>query len=114
MDDAHSALFQRCLDFHGHRCPGVAIGYRTAQLAMELLCSDRSEDEELIAVVENDSCAVDAVQVITGCTFGKGNLIFKDYGKQALTLADRTSGKAVRVAMRNNAQRGRLVFSIMP
>nr|WP_279383444.1 FmdE family protein [Methanobacterium formicicum] len=27
---------------------------------------------------------MDAIQVITGCTFGKGNLIFKDYGKKRL------------------------------
>ncbi len=58
-----------------------------------------SEDEELVAVVENDSCAVDAVQIVTGCTFGKGNLIFKDYGKQAYTFIKRPSGEAVRISV---------------
>jgi len=41
---------------------------------------DRSKDEELVAIVENISCAFDAIQVINGCTCGKGNLVFKDMG----------------------------------
>jgi len=59
----------------------------------------RSEDEELVAIVENNSCAVDAVQVMTGCTFGKGNLIFKDYGKQVYTFIKRPSGKSLRISV---------------
>lgn len=98
-----SPLFKKCVQFHGHQCPGLAIGYRAARLAMELLGVGRSRDEELVAVVESDSCSVDAVQVITGCTLGKGNLIFKDHGKQALTLGHRNSGKAVRVALLKGA-----------
>ncbi len=57
----------------------------------------RGEDEEIVAVVENDSCAVDAIQVVTGCTFGKGNLIFKDVGKRVYTFFDRRTGKGVRI-----------------
>jgi formylmethanofuran dehydrogenase subunit E len=65
--------------FHGHMCPGLAIGYRAAKIAMERLGSWRAEDEELVAIVENDSCSVDAIQWITGCTFGKGNFFFRDH-----------------------------------
>jgi len=86
--------------FHGHLCPGLAIGYHAAKIAMERLDVQRAEDEELIAIVENDSCSVDGVQWVTGCTFGKGNLFFKDYGKQAFTFAVRPSGRAVRVVLR--------------
>ncbi len=58
-----------------------------------------SEDEELVAIVENDSCAVDAIQVVTGCTFGKGNLIYRDYGKQAYTFLRRPLGEAIRISI---------------
>jgi formylmethanofuran dehydrogenase subunit E len=85
-------------DFHGHTCPGLAIGYRVSRYALRAL-GERSEDEELVAVVENDSCAVDAVQVMTGCTFGKGNLIFHDYGKQVYTFIRRPSREALRIAV---------------
>ena len=36
---------------------------------------------------------------MTGCTFGKGNLIFKDYGKNAYSLASRKVGKTFRVCI---------------
>jgi formylmethanofuran dehydrogenase subunit E len=40
---------------------------------------------------------VDALQCVSGCTFGKGNLIFRDYGKQVYTLYCRVSRQGVRV-----------------
>ena len=91
--------------FHGHLCPGLVIGYLAATVGLERLGADRSEDEELIAIVENDSCAVDAVQWLTGCTFGKGNLFFLDHGKQVFTFAARASGRAVRVSLRPEESR---------
>lgn len=92
--------FDEVIKFHGHSCPGLAVGYRVAITALEELnIKEGSKDEEIVCIVENDSCAVDAIQVITGCTFGKGNLIFKDYGKQVYTFFDRKTGKAVRIAI---------------
>lgn len=84
--------------FHGHICPGLVLGYRVSLLALKEL-GRRSEDEEIVAIVENNSCAVDAVQAMTGCTFGKGNLIFHDYGKQVYTFIKRPSGKAIRISI---------------
>jgi len=84
--------------FHGHLCPGLAIGYRIATYAAEQF-KDRSEDDELVAVVENKSCGVDAIQVINGCTFGKGNLIFNDLGKHVYTFFKRGERKALRISM---------------
>lgn len=89
--------YEAILEFHGHACPGIAIGYRMATAALSELAALRAEDEELVAIVENDACGVDAVQCLTGCTFGKGNLIFRDYGKQVYTLYSRTSRIGVRV-----------------
>ncbi|MFH2012722.1 MAG: FmdE family protein [Pseudomonadota bacterium] len=91
--------YKKVIEFHGHSCPGVAIGYRAVNAAIERTGLKRAEDEELVAIVENDSCSVDAVQVLLGCTFGKGNFIFKDYGKQVFTFGDRTTGKAIRVSL---------------
>jgi formylmethanofuran dehydrogenase subunit E len=92
--------FLQCVRFHGHLCPGLAIGYAAAKEGARRLRAKASEDEEIVAIVENDSCAVDAVQVILGCTFGKGNLIFRDWGKQVFTFIDREKKAAVRVAWR--------------
>jgi formylmethanofuran dehydrogenase subunit E len=96
-DDTWEEGFQRCVDFHGHACPGLAMGYVAATAAMAWLGERRAPDEEIVAVVETDACGADAIQVVTGCTFGKGNFIFKDYGKTAFSLLSRSSGKGVRL-----------------
>lgn len=92
--------FQRCAVFHGHICPGLAIGYQAAKAGMAWLVEHRASDEEVVAIVETNACGTDAVQVLTGCTFGKGNFIYKDHGKQAFTFISRRSGKGVRIAMK--------------
>ena len=101
MDDYEKELpadLRRIAAFHGHYCPGIMTGYLASKIGLERLEAGRAADEELIAIVENDSCAADAVQVMTGCTFGKGNFFFRDYGKHVYTFAVRPSGKAVRVS----------------
>ena len=87
---------KKCVKFHGHLCPGLVYGYRVAKEAMNLLGISRSRDEEVVAVSENDSCAVDALQVLLGTSAGKGNLILKDYGKNAYTVLNRKSRTAYR------------------
>jgi len=87
---------ERVKAFHGHTCPGSAIGIRAAAIALERI-GPHATDEEVVAVVETDMCAVDAIQVMTGCTFGKGNLIHRDYGKNAFTFFRRSDGKAIRI-----------------
>ena len=89
--------YEEIIRFHGHECPGLAIGYRMSTAAMETLDSFRADDEELVAIVENDACGVDALQCVTGCTFGKGNLLFRDYGKRVYTIYSRSTRKGVRV-----------------
>jgi formylmethanofuran dehydrogenase subunit E len=95
--------FTRCVEFHGHMCPGLAIGFQAARTLMERLDVRRAPDEELLAVVETDACGADAIQAMTGCTFGKGNFVFKNYGKHAFSLVDRKKGKALRACLRPGA-----------
>ena len=90
--------YNEAVQFHGHSCPGLAMGYRMTKAALDHFSSERAEDEEMVAIVENDACGVDAVQYLSGCTFGKGNLIFKDYGKMVYTFYHRASEKAVRIS----------------
>ena len=95
--------WEECAQFHGHKCPGLAIGYRAAVLAMEKLgLSEGSQDEELVCISENDACGVDAIQVITGCTAGKGNLIFHMTGKEAYSFYCRKSGKSIRLVFQRD------------
>ena len=87
-------LIEKTIAFHGHSCPGLTIGIRASELAMEIL--DIHNVINPVCVVETDMCGVDAIQFLTGCSFGKGNLIHKDYGKSAFTFYDRDAKKGFR------------------
>jgi formylmethanofuran dehydrogenase subunit E len=53
-------LWRKCIEFHGHACPGLAIGFRTGEADIEKMGIGLSRDEELVCVTENDACGVDA------------------------------------------------------
>ena len=96
--------FKKAAEFHGHICPGLAMGYRVAKYVREHY--PRSKDEELVCIAENNSCSVDAVQSLLGCTTGKGNLILVDNGKQAFTFYSRDRGKALRIYFKGDVFAG--------
>jgi len=90
--------------FHGHSCPGLAIGIRAAELALREL--DNPKDTEIVAVVETDMCGVDALQFLLGTTMGKGNLIHRDHGKMAFSFFRRETGRGVRALLNPDSRRG--------
>ncbi len=73
------------------------MGIRAAEVALREV-GPHSSDEEVVALTETNMCGVDTIQYLTGCTFGKGNLIHLDYGKNAYTFIRRSDGRAVRVS----------------
>jgi formylmethanofuran dehydrogenase subunit E len=97
---------QDTVAFHGHMCPGLAIGIRAAEVALKEI-GPHAQDEEVVAVVETDMCGVDAIQFLTGCTFGKGNLIHLDYGKNSFTFYRRSDGRGIRLVTRGEALEAR-------
>ena len=92
--------WEKCVAFHGHACGGLTIGYKAAQYAIRLLNLTFSDDEEVVCIAENDACGVDAIQVMLGCSIGKGNLLFHMRGKQAFSVYNRKTGKAVRLVLK--------------
>lgn len=99
--DAGRILWEKCVAFHGHACGGLTIGYKAALYAIELLQLRFSEDEQIVCIAENDACGVDAIQVILGCSVGKGNLLFHIRGKQAFSFYNRTTGQSVRLVLKS-------------
>jgi formylmethanofuran dehydrogenase subunit E len=102
-------FFEAGLKLHGHKCPAMPLGLRAGAIAMNRLGVERSQDKTLLALVElgDDHCShcmSDGVQMVTGCTFGKGNIKQLGYGKFGLTLVDRATNRAVRVVPLAEAQ----------
>jgi Formylmethanofuran dehydrogenase subunit E len=95
----NQSLWNECVRFHGHACPGLALGYRATEIGMAELGIpiERATDEELVCVAENDTCGVDCVQCMISCTIGKGNMIMRPSGKMAFTFFNRNTEKSVRV-----------------
>lgn len=89
-------LWETAVAFHGHECPGLAIGAKACEAAEQKLGVTRASDEEVVCVTENDACGADAVQAILGCSFGKGNLIYRGTGKMAFSFFCRSSGRRLR------------------
>ena len=90
---------EQVIAFHGHLCPGLTIGIRVAEIALREI-GPRAQGQEIAAVADAHSCAVDAIQYLVGCTVGKGNLMVLDHGRQAFTFAGRSGGTTIRVVGR--------------
>ena len=112
MNSQLHELQLKAVSFHGHMCPGLAMGIKAAEIGLHEFGHDG--DEDIVAIVETDMCGVDAIQALMGCTFGKGNLIFRDYGKTAFSFYRRSDGKSVRLVTREESKRpGYLEFTAL-
>ena len=96
--------WEKCVAFHGHECGGLTIGYKASLYAIDLLNLEFSDDEQVVCISENDACGVDAIQVMLGCSVGKGNLLFHMRGKQAFSFYNRKTGKSVRLVLKAKPQ----------
>jgi len=116
---------------HGHLCAGQVLGVRMAMLGCRMLGIDdprgrvvRADRKRLVAFVEIDRCATDAIAVVTGCRLGKRALKFRDWGKMAASFLDMgraadpalgleaiAGGRAVRIAaLESSRERARELY----
>jgi formylmethanofuran dehydrogenase subunit E len=108
MNDDRQTLI-KALEFHGHRCWASVAGVRAGLAALRELGVKRSGGRQLHAFVEigedhGGICFGDGVQYATGCTLGKGNLEKTPYGKLAVTVIERSSNRALRIAYKPTLQ----------
>lgn len=96
---------KRVADFHGHLCPGLVIGYRVCQFALEALRLECLWQPGIFVIAENRTSALDAVQMLTGCTTGNGRLRVYDYGKHVYTFVD-DGGHGLRLELKSDTLPG--------
>jgi formylmethanofuran dehydrogenase subunit E len=104
-----TTILTDALAFHGHKCWASTAGVRLGLAAMKTLGASRAGSKELHAIIETGDyhggmCFGDGIQFTTGCTFGKGNIEKTGEGKFAVTLIEKASKRAVRVAYRPTLQ----------
>lgn len=105
-DEQIFSRFAQAAEFHGHQCPGLAIGVRAAVEGLRLLEIPDIQDKNLYCVAESMACYIDGIQAIAGCTFGKGNLIYRPTGKCAFNFYHTESGRSVRLLWKKTAFAG--------
>lgn len=89
--------FQDVVEFHGCYCLDIAMGYRVSKALVREMGDDLADMKSVFARVGTPTCSVDAIQHVTGCTFGKRNLIMMELGKPVFILQNAKTGKAVRI-----------------
>lgn len=88
--------FNRVVEFHGCYCLDIAVGYRVAKALLREMGDEVRNMKEVFAQIGSSTCAVDAIQKMTGCTLGKRNLILSDIGKPVYILQNGRTKNAVR------------------
>ncbi|MDR1487761.1 MAG: FmdE family protein [Deltaproteobacteria bacterium] len=107
MTNVRRQLWLKAVEFHGHSCPGLAVGVRVAlDCREEMDLTSRAKDEEIVAVAETDACGVDGIQSILGCTVGKGNLLVNRRGKNVFTIYRRSDGCGLRYCWKSRGLDG--------
>jgi len=91
-------LLDKAGELHGHLCNYLSYGVIAGYVAVRELGVKSTGMEKVIAIVETNNCFSDGIQMVTGCSFGNNALIYRDFGKTAVTVAKR-DGTAMRIAL---------------
>ena len=104
LDDDRVRCLVKTGEIHGHYCPGSALGVMAALYGLRQMGEGavRAEgiNENLMAVVEINSCFVDGIQAVSGCTLGNNALVYRDLGRTAVTFAIRGTETGIRIRAR--------------
>lgn len=71
--------------FHGHLCPMVLLGARCAKKARAAVPGTAGSDA-LFGYYRGYGCAVDGIQIFSGCTTGNSNLVLMRGGNFSFIL----------------------------
>ncbi len=93
------SLLVKAGSLHGHICPGLALGVIAGAYGIKKYGPKNDGMEEFLAIVETNNCFTDGIQYVSGCTFGNNALIYRDYGKTAVTFS-RRDGHGIRMIVR--------------
>ncbi len=82
---------------HGHICPMVLLGARAALAAANEYISNKDIKEQPFGYFRGHGCAVDGIQLFSGCTWGNGNLVLLRGGTFSFVYTSEGAESAVQV-----------------
>jgi len=92
-------LLIKASQLHGHFCPFLTLGVRAGYLGVKTVKVKTKGMEDILAVLETNNCFSDGIQMVSGCSFGNNSLIYRDFGKTAVSIVSR-SGEGVRILVK--------------
>ncbi|MCI0497135.1 MAG: formylmethanofuran dehydrogenase subunit E family protein [Thermoplasmata archaeon] len=98
MDD-ELRLIER---FHGHIGPYAILGHRAGQIANRVLGRDPFAKRATVhtGTAPPLSCFIDGIQLASGCTMGKGNIVAIDGGEARAVFSDGQGKRTLEVRLR--------------
>jgi len=93
--------------YHGHLCPGIALGYRATQVALAQLYPGEipPRGDQFVVCGTPRACPADAISYLTGARYGKGSegafngnlALDKSIGASCYIFAGMSTGKAIKL-----------------
>jgi len=87
--------------FHGHLGPYAIIGYKMGEIANKTLGSDPFSKKAVVwtGTTPPLSCIIDGLQMSSGCTLGKGNILVHQEGSPKVQLTN-NDGKQIEITLK--------------
>ncbi|MCK5258192.1 MAG: formylmethanofuran dehydrogenase subunit E family protein [Thermoplasmatales archaeon] len=87
--------------FHGHLGPYAIIGYKMGEIANKTLGSDPFSKKAVVwtGTTPPLSCIIDGLQMSSGCTLGKGNILVRQEDSPKVQFTN-NDGKQIEITLK--------------
>ena len=94
---------QKIKDFHGHLGPYAVIGYRMGLAANREFGDGAFKKTAMVfsGTITPMSCMIDGIQLSSGCTLGKGNIIVEEMGEPRAIFSDKEGSRSVEICLKD-------------
>ena len=93
--------WEQVIDFHGHTCPEISLGFRVAQIATRELGIRPTASSQLLVTAYTHSCALDAFQVLNRATYGRGTLLVNEKKEHIYHFQYTGTSKGLQISVRS-------------
>lgn len=92
----NNLLWKEVVKFHGHECPGLAIGIRACEAIISKM-NIKPKEDKIICITENNTCLVDGIKYVFGCDYDKKNLFYKESDELAFNIFNASNNDSLRI-----------------
>ena len=89
-------LWKKAIKFHGHECPGLAIGIRACEAIISKM-NIKPKEDKIICITENNTCPVDGIKYVFGCDYDKKNLFYKESDELVFNILKTSNNDSLRI-----------------